>query len=194
MGLATHKFLKAQEETANPIEKPEVLKTECKIFIVHGTDEASAVLLQKHLTEKGKNAEMFEDFKKKMKGNVTVIEELMKIKDQIGYAFIVATPDDLGNQAEVLDSHINGLAKRKTTFHVKDMYEVKDLLNQRARQNVLFEYGLFLGVLGREKVECLWHKKIGEEPSDIKGVLNIQFEKSIRDTFPEIDDRLDNLK
>jgi predicted nucleotide-binding protein len=58
---------------------------------------------------------------------------------------------------------------------------------------VLFEYGLFLGVLGRERVECLWDKKIGEEPSDIKGVLNIQFEKSIRETFPDIDAKISKI-
>jgi len=70
---------------------------------------------------------------------------------------------------------------------------IMDKLNYRARQNVLFEYGLFLGVLCREKVECLWDKKIGEEPSDIKGVLSIQFEKSIKETFPEIDAKLDKI-
>jgi hypothetical protein len=40
-----------------------------------------------------------------------------------------------------------------------------------------------LSVLGRDKVQCLWNKKIGDEPSDIKGVLNIQFEKPIRDSL-----------
>jgi predicted nucleotide-binding protein len=191
----SEKILHPSEDLESP--KPEDLeqapKRKEKIFIVHGTDEASAILLQKHLTDKGINAEMFEDFKKRMKGNTTVIEELMKIKEEISYAFIIATPDDRGSFHEEIEEYVNGLVKGKSTVDAKDVCAVLDRLNFRTRQNVLFEYGLFLGVLGREKVECLWNKRIGEEPSDIKSVLNIQFEKSIKETFPEIDAKLDKI-
>jgi hypothetical protein len=75
-----------------------------KIFIVHGRDEPSAALLQGHLIKKGIDAEMFEDFKQRITGNTTVIEELMKIKDEVSYALIIATADDKGAVAAAVDS------------------------------------------------------------------------------------------
>jgi predicted nucleotide-binding protein len=163
-------------------------------FIVHGRDETSAILLQKHLLEKGINAEMFEDFKRRVKGNSTVIEELIKIKDETNYAFIIATADDLGNLGNEVDYYIDELVRGNSSVKAKDVCDIKSKLNYRPRQNVMFEFGLFLGVLGREKVECLWDKKIGEEPSDIKGVLSIHFDKSIRETFSEIDGKIEKIK
>ena len=160
----TPEFIVPSNPDETPIDSKSMLKQRRKIFIVHGSDEASAHKLKDHLTKKGINAEMFEDFKERITGNTTVIEELIKIKDEISYAFVIASADDI------------------------------EKLNSRTMQNVLFEYGLFLGVLGRAKVECLWDKKIGEEPSYIKGVINIHFEKTIRETFPEIDAKIDKIR
>jgi len=194
LGDVTDDFLLPEKEKDKFKDIDVGEKNKSKIFIAHGADEASALLLKNHLIKKGIDAEMFEDFKDRISGNTTVIEELMKIKDETIYAFIVATPDDLGNSSGEIENYINGLVKSKSTFNAKDVCDILEKLNFRARQNVLFEYGLFLGVLGREKVQCLWNKKIGEEPSDIKGVLNIQFEKSIRETYSEIDAKLEKLR
>lgn len=191
IGVVTQDFL---FPPGNFIEKQTTLAVNKeKIFIVYGRDEASALLLKNRLVKKGIDAEMFEDFKEKITGNTTVIEELIKIKDEISYAFVIATPDDLGTIHEEIKEHINELVKGKPAVKANDVCGILDKLSLRARQNVIFEYGLFLGVLGREKVQCLWSKKIGEDPSDIKGVLNIQFEKSIKETFTEIDDKLEKL-
>jgi len=99
----------------------------------------------------------------------------------------------VGNLCEEIEYYINGLVKGKPIVEAKDVLGILDKLNHRARQNVLFEYGLFLGVLGRQKVECIWNKKLGEEPSDIKGVINIHFEKSIKEAFPDIDSKIDKI-
>jgi Predicted nucleotide-binding protein containing TIR-like domain len=42
--------------------------------------------------------------------------------------------------------------------------------NKRARQNVIFEFGLFFGLLGRERV-CALHTGGVELPSDIHGLV-----------------------
>ena len=179
----------------NPVEAvSEAVHKKNKIFIVHGRDDSSAYKLKDHLGKKGITAEMFEDFKERITGNTTVIEELIKIKNEISYAFIIASADDLGELGEKIEDYINGLVKGKSIVKAVDVLCILEKLNYRARQNVLFEYGLLLGVLGREKVECLWENKIGEEPSDIKGVLNIHFEKSIKETFPDIDTKIDRIK
>ena len=44
----------------------------------------------------------------------------------------------------------------------------------RARQNVVFEWGFFVGALGREKVAVLYEESV-ELPSDILGVTYISF-------------------
>ena len=51
----------------------------------------------------------------------------------------------------------------------------KNLVNllPRARQNVIFELGFFIGALGRDRV-CALHKGEVEIPSDFSGVLWIR--------------------
>ena len=46
----------------------------------------------------------------------------------------------------------------------------KDNLKERARQNVIFELGFFIGMLGRHRV-CALYKGGVELPSDLSGVL-----------------------
>ena len=52
------------------------------------------------------------------------------------------------------------------------MNQEEDELNPRARQNVVFELGYFMGKLGRERV-CLLLKDQVELPSDIGGIVYI---------------------
>lgn len=46
---------------------------------------------------------------------------------------------------------------------------------KRARQNVIFEMGYFVGKLGRERVRALYHSDV-ELPSDLHGVLYITYD------------------
>ena len=51
----------------------------------------------------------------------------------------------------------------------------EDDLNPRARQNVIFEFGYFIGRLGRQRV-CALTKRNVEVPSDYAGVLYIELD------------------
>ena len=84
----------------------------------------------------------------------TVIEKFGDFAD-VGYAIVLLTPDDQG--AETL----------------KPFQEQR----KRARQNVIFELGYFIGKLGRDKVTALYMSDV-EIPSDYSGVL-----------FTSVDDR-----
>ena len=54
----------------------------------------------------------------------------------------------------------------------------------RARQNVIFELGLFIGKLGRRNVSVLYQEdKDFEMPSDYKGVLYTPYDTSGRWKF-----------
>jgi predicted nucleotide-binding protein len=55
----------------------------------------------------------------------------------------------------------------------------------RPRQNVILEFGYFVGKLGRNKVTCLLKKPV-EQPSDMQGIVYIRFEESIEEIRSEI--------
>lgn len=74
-----------------------------------------------------------------------MIEKLERDTERVGFAFILYTPDDLGRQRGETEK-------------------------ARARQNVIFEHGLLIGLLGRERT-CAIIKGDLEIPSDIRGMV-----------------------
>ena len=86
----------------------------------------------------------------------TIIEKLEEYSNDIGYAIVLATPDD------------DGKAKKEDTY------------KSRVRQNVVLELGMFLAKLGRDKVAILLKESDNfEKPSDIHGLIYIPFEKKV---------------
>jgi predicted nucleotide-binding protein len=161
-----------------------------EVFIVHGRDDKQALLLQKHLREKlGIKAKMFEDFKEET-GSNTIIELLEYIWKKARYAFIIATPDDCGVLHEEFDKSLNTLLRGKVKVNAEEVSKLLEALSTRARQNVVFEFGLFMGAFGRDKVCCLLQESTQERPSDIDGVLYTPFSKSVDEKFDEIDAKL----
>ena len=118
------------------------------VFIVHGRDDGAkdsvARVVREDLELKPIILQEEPD-----EGN-TVIEKLERCSSNVGYAIALVTPDDIGT--------------------LKDKED--DELNPRARQNVVFELGYFMGKLGRKRV-CLLLKDQVELPSDISGIVYI---------------------
>ena len=86
-----------------------------------------------------------------MPGEGRTIIEKFEQHAQVGYAIVLLTPDDVGLfQGDEND------------------------LKPRARQNVIFELGFFIGRLGREHV-CALIKGDVEIPSDYAGIEYIPF-------------------
>jgi predicted nucleotide-binding protein len=77
---------------------------------------------------------------------LTIIEKFETYANQVGFAVVLLTPDDIGGAA---------LAPAQAS---------------RARQNVIFELGYFVGKLGRGRA-CLLRKGEVEIPSDLYGVI-----------------------
>lgn len=115
-----------------------------KVFIVHGHNgelrESTARILEKQGI---KPIILFEQPNQ----GATIIEKLEKNND-VGAAICLFSADDVGKE------------KSKTDEGLKD----------RARQNVVFESGLFIGKLGRNRVIIIADKTI-EMPSDLQGVV-----------------------
>ena len=74
----------------------------------------------------------------------TIIEKLEKYTGQVGYAIVLATPDDEGHRANRPDEKA-----------------------YRVRQNVVLELGMVLSLLGRERVAILLKESHSmEKPSE----------------------------
>jgi len=157
------------------------------VFIVHGRDDEQALLLQKYLKDKLKvEAVMFDDLPDKGR---TIIEQLINIQDNVGYAFVIVTPDDVGCSAkDIIEAGM--LVAGLKSVKGETVGKIFEMFHTRARQNVVFEFGLFIGALGRERVCCLLKKDTEERPSDIDGILYKPFNKSVSEIFHEIPEEL----
>lgn len=154
-----------------------------KVFIVHGRDTYQALRLYKFLNNHKVDAITLDDLVDKGK---TIMEQIEYVQNNISYAFAILTPDDVDCLKEDVDKITTGLkASPKETLG-----KVLELHQGRARQNVLFELGLFIGALGRENVCFLKQKNLTDIPSDLDGVLCKEFEKNVDETFHEIRDEL----
>lgn len=97
--------------------------------------------------------------------------EAARLVERLGYeAIILHEQPDVGKTIiEKLEQH-----SEKPEFAII-LYSPDDLMDngkKRARQNVVFEHGYFVGKLGRGKVVCLYklHESF-ELPTDISGIL-----------------------
>jgi predicted nucleotide-binding protein len=92
--------------------------------------------------------------------------EKLETYSDVGYAFVILTPDDLEGFVEVGSkwSRPKRLMKFLRTAH------------NRPRQNVILEFGFFVGKLGRGRVSCLLKKTV-EQPSDMQGIVYLSFKE-----------------
>jgi predicted nucleotide-binding protein len=120
-----------------------------RVFVVHGHDETLKNEIEIFLGENGLEAVVLH---RKPDQGRTIIEKLEQYSD-VSYVFVLLTPDDIGYP--------------KDEEEKDDSKRVKE---HRARQNVIFELGYFVGLLGRNKVCCLYKTGV-TLPTDFKGVL-----------------------
>jgi predicted nucleotide-binding protein len=114
-----------------------------RIFIVHGHDASGKNELARLLQKLDFEPVILHEQPDRGR---TVIEKLSAELADIGFCFVLFTPDDL-------------------VWSASDSEELR-----RARQNVVFEHGLLIGLLGRDRV-CAILKGNVERPSDLQGVI-----------------------
>ena len=113
-----------------------------KVFIVHGHDELAKTEVARFVEKLGFEAIILSEQPNEGK---TIIEKIEDYAD-VGFAIVLYTECDEGRAIGFSD------------------------LKKRARQNVVFEHGFFIGRLGRNHVQALKKGEI-ELPNDISGVV-----------------------
>ena len=136
------------------VQKPTIVQpmNYAKVFIVHGHDGELKQSVARIIEKQGIEAVILSEQANQGK---TIIEKFENYSD-VGGAICLFTADDLGRSKE------------------------SETDRARARQNVVFETGYFIGKLGRDHIVILADDGI-EMPSDLSGVVrtntgNWQFE------------------
>jgi predicted nucleotide-binding protein len=160
------------------IKKGRIAPTK-KVFIVHGHDYKPVKELRTMLTEFGLEPIVLHE---QPSGGRTLVEKLEKYSD-VGYAFVILTPDDglfsLYKLREMID-RIEAMKIDKAQQNKMAWEGLLKSIRRVARQNVIFEFGYFMGLLGRNRVCCL-HKGDVQRPSDMQGIVYVPFKDSVNE-------------
>jgi len=149
ISITTGGIDKVERIQSEAIASPPSLDLGNDVFIVHGHDNETRESVARFIEKLGLNARILHEMP-----NIgrTLIEKFEDYSN-VGFAVVLLTPDDLGTSED----------KREE-------------LKPRARQNVIFELGFFVGKLGRERV-CVLYKENVEIPSDYEGILYVKMDK-----------------
>jgi predicted nucleotide-binding protein len=144
--------------SADPIDKTDTTKSK-KVFVVHGRDDAAKANLEAFLREIGLEPIVLH---RQADEGLTVIEKFEKHSD-VKYAFILLTPDEVAYLASETNKD--------------DAQRDKE---RRARPNVIFEWGYFVGKLGRSRVCCISTGNVSL-PSDMNGLVTKRYVSSVEE-------------
>lgn len=121
-----------------------------KVFIIHGHDEAARERVARFIERLGLEAIILQE---RPNEGLSILQKIER-HCAVNFAIAIFTPDDFGGA-------------KKASNHVYD----------RARQNVIFELGYFIGKLGAKKV-CALIKGTPEIPSDYRGIAYIEMDSN----------------
>jgi len=180
----TRKFIKSPPKGQTSAKSERATQPLSKnMFIVHGHNDKPKLELARILEKLGFNTIILSEQPDKGR---TIIEKLEQETLDIGYTFVILTPDDMGFQGLIQE-----LSKQYpiVSEFVKNRPVISSLLKPRARQNVILELGYFVGKIGRNRVCCLYTGDI-ELPSDIHGVIFKKFNESVEECYKGIVEEL----
>lgn len=130
-----------------------------KIFVVHGHDALAKNDLETILREMGLEPVVLH---RQVDGGKTIIEKFEEHAD-VGFAFILLTPDEMAFLASD-----------------KKLPENERTVEYRARPNVIFEFGYFVGKIGRSRTCCIYRGDVAL-PSDLDGLLYKKYTSSVEE-------------
>jgi predicted nucleotide-binding protein len=169
-----------EDESISPVRTTSKKVKNRKIFVVHGQNEEYKNQVEEFL--RSIELEPIILHKQPDRGR-TIIEKIENA--DVSFAVIILTKDDFGTHlsSKDLEEGIRRNIKEPSDIRTKEEYldfasslakgtakTILQSLKPRARQNVVFEFGFFIGRLGRENVHMLYQNGV-ELPSDVQGLL-----------------------
>jgi CheY-like chemotaxis protein len=157
-------------QICNTLRLPDELPR-ARPFIVHGQDEKAKLALKNYLQNTLHFPEPVILHEQPGLGR-TIIEKFEDYAANCSIVFVLLTPDDLAASGSEKDDD-----------------------KRRARQNVIFEMGYFLGMLGRNsgRVLLLYRGPL-ELPSDLAGVVYIDISQGIEAAGEKIRREVENVR
>lgn len=137
-----------------------------KIFIVHGKDESNKKLLKDMIAGWGLKPIILAEEPNRGR---TLIEKLLDHTSDVGFAFVLMTPDDVGASYDDFQRFKKDITESADLEQSDAAVKGLDCFKLRVRQNVILEYGLCIGSLKRERVCPLVKRGDIEIPTDILG-------------------------
>ena len=131
-----------RENNTNSMSSDEIERPYSKVFVVHGHDEAMKQSVARLIEKQGIEAIILQE---QPNQGATIIEKIEENSD-VDAAICLFNSDDVGRLKSSADER------------------------QRARQNVVFETGYFIGKYGRKHVVIIAEQGI-ELPSDMQGIV-----------------------
>ena len=128
-----------------------------RVFVVHGHDDGLKTDVERFLLQIGLEPIVLH---RQPDQGQTIIEKFERHSD-VGYSFILLTPDEIAYTADQ-----------------EALPDDKRTKERRARPNVIFEFGYFVGRLGRQRVCCIYKGGV-VLPSDIAGLVYKRAEPSV---------------
>jgi CheY-like chemotaxis protein len=140
-------------------------------FIVHGHNETAKLSLKNYLQNTLKLPEPIILHEQPSLGR-TIIEKFEDYAAMSSIVFVLLTPDD-----------------------IEARYDEPDDFKRRSRQNIIFELGYFLGIIGRKsgRVLLLYLPPL-ELPSDLSGVVYIDISQGIEAAGEKIRKEIQNVR
>ena len=186
-GIAMKKKIEKNTQKNEQIKK--------SVFIVHGHDNQTKQTVSEYLKELGLKPVILSEQPDLGK---TIIEKVEFYLDRVSFAVVLLTGDDIGGEAYVqcdINECGGTVSNENISDEIKNVDRFKDYLEGeiekidcyrhfefaceilrrvelRSRQNVIFELGITIGHLGRDKVRVLYEEGV-ELPSDIHGLVHI---------------------
>lgn len=160
--VTTSPGAKAVAVSTSPTGPSEAVKSATKVFIVHGHDDKLRLEASEFITSLSLEPVVLMN---EPSEGLTVIEKFEKNAD-VGYAVILATPDDVAFLSSTYDA-------------ATDLGELGEP-ERRARQNVIFEWGYFAAKLGRKRVALVYKQPV-VLPSDLGGLVYLGYKDSIEE-------------
>lgn len=146
------------EPVAAEADLPEENSQEAKVFLVHGRNDAAKTQVARMLESTGEHEVVI--LHEQHDQGRTIIEKFEDYASRASVAVVLLTADDLG---------------RLNPDYASEDEEATE--QARARQNVVFELGYFVGLLGRSHVSVLYEPGV-EVPSDYGGVLYTKLDEA----------------